>query len=150
MCAHRVRPIAKCSAHRAARHAPAWSMLFSSFLFPIVFSAAVVRNRFRGESGSPSGFVKIKFCINTQIVKRNAGVPMPKSVAVRITRWRGRQRVISHRFIVPRYSCFTSNHSRPKSAFSRPALSHLALLIFLCGPAPGAHVFEPLHLTPDL
>ena len=31
----------------------------------------------------PTGFVKIKFC--TEIVKRNAIVPMPKSVAVRIT-----------------------------------------------------------------
>jgi hypothetical protein len=32
----------------------------------------------------PTGFVKIKFC--TEIVKRKTVVPMPKSVAVRITR----------------------------------------------------------------
>ena len=32
----------------------------------------------------PNGFVKIKFC--TEIVKRKTVVPMPKGVAVRITR----------------------------------------------------------------
>ena len=38
---------------------------------------------------------------------------------------RGRQRVISHRFVVPRYSFFTSNHSLPKSTFCRPAHSKI-------------------------
>ena len=42
-------------------------------------------------------------------------------LAVKITRGRGSERVISHRFVVPRYLCFTSNQSQPKSAFSRPA-----------------------------
>ena len=37
--------------------------------------------------------------------------------------------MISHRFVVPRYSCFTSNHSLPKSAFSRPAHSHPKTLL---------------------
>ena len=32
--------------------------------------------------------------------------------------------MISHRFVVPRYSFFTSNHSLPKSAFCRPAHFH--------------------------
>ena len=34
--------------------------------------------------------------------------------------------MISHCFVVPRYCCFTSNHSLPKTAFSRPAHSEIS------------------------
>ena len=56
-------------------------------------------------------------------------------LAVRITRRRGRLRVTSHRFVVPRYLCFTSNHSQPKSAFSRPATVKFIAKVSLVGRA---------------
>ena len=64
---------------------------------------------------------------------------------VRITRCRGRERVperegvLSHRFVVPHYSCFTSNHALPKSACSRPACCHIIWSLLPKSPAPRAH-----------